>query len=82
MHGVYEFTINNPKAKDYRLSADLGGYVFVNQNLKIEGATTKEKTINRTIEMRKVAVNVSGVLRNLYFDFDKATFQTEVLYSS
>lgn len=75
--GVYEFTIANPKAKDYRLSADLSGYVFVNQNLKIEGATTKEKTINRTIEMRKVAANVTGVLRNLYFDFDKATFQTE-----
>jgi outer membrane protein OmpA-like peptidoglycan-associated protein len=75
--GVYEFSISNPKAKDYRLSADLSGYVFVNQNLKIEGATTKEKTINRTIEMRKVAVNVGGVLRNLYFDFDKATFKTE-----
>jgi outer membrane protein OmpA-like peptidoglycan-associated protein len=75
--GVYEFTISNPKAKDYRLSVDLDGYVFSNQNLKIEGATTKEKTINKTIELRKVAANVSGVLRNLYFDFDKATFQTE-----
>lgn len=75
--GVYEFSISNPKAKDYRLSVDLTGYVFVNQNLKIEGATTKEKTINRTIELRKVATNVSGVLRNLYFDFDKATFKTE-----
>jgi outer membrane protein OmpA-like peptidoglycan-associated protein/tetratricopeptide (TPR) repeat protein len=76
-NGVYEFTVANAKAKDYRLSIDREGYVFVNQNLKIEGATTKEKTINRTIELRKLAVNVSGVLRNIYFDFDKATFKTE-----
>ncbi|WP_165824042.1 OmpA family protein [Pseudochryseolinea flava] len=75
--GIYEFTITNAKAKDYRLSVDLPGYVFVNQNLKIEGATTTAKTVNRTIELVKLAERVTGVLRNIYFDFNKATFQTE-----
>ena len=59
------------------LSVEAGGYVFFNQNLKIEGATTSEKTVNRTIEMRKLSVGVSSILRNIYFDFDKATFKTE-----
>jgi outer membrane protein OmpA-like peptidoglycan-associated protein len=75
--GVYEFTIKNGKPKDYRLSVEHDGYAFLNQNVRIEGATTQEKTINRTIEMRKLLVGVSSILRNIYFDFDKATFQTE-----
>lgn len=75
--GVYEFTITSNKPKDYRLSVDVGGYVFFNQNVKIEAATTEEKTLNKTIEMRKLAIGVVSILRNLYFDFDKATFKTE-----
>ena len=75
--GVYEFTINQPDAKDYRLSVELDGYVFHNQNLRLQGAGTEEQTINRTIEMRKLSVGVTSILRNIYFDYDKATFKTE-----
>ncbi|HEY9044693.1 MAG TPA: OmpA family protein [Ohtaekwangia sp.] len=76
-NGVYEFLIKNPKAKEYRLSVDRDGYAYQNQNIKIEGATTEEKTLNRTVELRKLSVGVVGILRNIYFDFDKATFETE-----
>ena len=75
--GVYEFTINEPEAKDYTLSVELDGYVFQNQNLRLQGAGTEEQTINRTIEMRKLSVGVTSILRNIYFDYDKATFKTE-----
>jgi outer membrane protein OmpA-like peptidoglycan-associated protein len=75
--GVYEFTIKSKQAKNYRLSVEADGYVFQNENLKIEGASTEEKTLTRTVEMRKLSVNVTSVLRNIYFDFDKATFKTE-----
>jgi outer membrane protein OmpA-like peptidoglycan-associated protein len=75
--GVYEFKITNPTAKDYRLSIEADGYVFINQNLRLGGAAEKEKTVDRTIEMRKISVGVVSILRNLYFDYDKATFKTE-----
>lgn len=75
--GVYEFTINKPEAKDYTLSVELDGYVFQNQNLRLQGAGSEEQTINRTIEMRKLSVGVTSILRNIYFDYDKATFKTE-----
>jgi outer membrane protein OmpA-like peptidoglycan-associated protein len=75
--GVYEFSVTSAKPKDYRLSVEQEGYVFVNQNLRIEGATSKEKTINKTIEMRKLIVGVFSILRNIYFDFDKASFKTD-----
>lgn len=74
--GIYEFSIISPKAKDYRLSVETAGYVFFNQTFKIEAATADEKTLTRTIEMRKLTVGVVSILRNLYFDFDKATFKT------
>ncbi|HPM32231.1 MAG TPA: OmpA family protein [Chryseolinea sp.] len=76
-NGVYQFSIVSPKSKDYRLSVELEGYVFQNFNLKLEGATTAEKSLSRTIEMRKLSVGVSSILHNIYFDFDKATFTTE-----
>ncbi|MFZ6011261.1 MAG: OmpA family protein [Bacteroidota bacterium] len=75
--GVFEFEVTSKTAKDYRLSVELEDYVFQNQNVKIQGATTEDKTINRTIELRKLAKGVSSILHNLYFDFDKATFKTE-----
>jgi outer membrane protein OmpA-like peptidoglycan-associated protein len=75
--GVYEFSIKNTKAKDYRLSAEVEGYVFQNQTIKIEGASENEKTLTRTIEMRKLSVGVTSILRNIYFDFDKASLKTE-----
>jgi outer membrane protein OmpA-like peptidoglycan-associated protein len=75
--GVYEFEITSTTAKDYRLSVESDGYVFQNQNLRIQPATTEEKTLSRTIELTRISVGVTKVLRNIYFDFDKATFKTE-----
>jgi outer membrane protein OmpA-like peptidoglycan-associated protein len=75
--GLYEFTITSGKAKDYRLSVEADGHVFVNETLKIQGATTEEQTVTRTISMRKLSVGVTKILRNIYFDFNKATFKTE-----
>jgi outer membrane protein OmpA-like peptidoglycan-associated protein len=75
--GVFEFSVTDKAAKNYRLSVEQDGYVFVNQNINIAGAGTTEKTINRSIELRKLAVGVTSVLRNIYFDYDKVKFKTE-----
>jgi outer membrane protein OmpA-like peptidoglycan-associated protein len=76
-NGVYEFKITNPTPKDYRLSIEIDGYVFVNQNLRLQGAKGQEKIVSRTFEMRKLAVGVTSILRNIYFDYDRARFKTE-----
>ncbi len=75
--GVYEFSIKAMAAKDYRLSIELAGYVFVNQLVRLEGASSPPKSVTNTVAMRRVAVGVSSVLRNIYFDFDKASFKQE-----
>ncbi|MCX7636765.1 MAG: OmpA family protein [Cyclobacteriaceae bacterium] len=75
--GVTEFIINTEGAKDYRLAVEQEGYAFVNQNVRLPGAGEQERTEVRTVELRKLTTGVVGVLRNIYFDFDKATFRTE-----
>ena len=73
-NGVYEFTVPSGP-KDYRLSAERTGYVFVNETVKIDGAPGKSAT--RTIRLRKIAVGVSSVLRNIYFDFNLSVLKKE-----
>ena len=73
----YEFSLASTKPKDYRLSIEREGYIFQNLTVKVEAATTKEKTITNTIRMRKLVVGAVSILRNIYFDFDMATFKTE-----
>jgi len=75
--GIFQFNITSAQAKDYRLSVEREGYVFQNQSVRIEGKQPEAKTINKTIEMRRLVVGVSSILRNLYFDFAKATFKDE-----
>lgn len=73
----YEFSISNKAAKDYRLSVEREGYIFQNVTVRIEAASTTPKTITNTIRMRKLEVGAVSILRNIYFDFDRATFKTE-----
>jgi outer membrane protein OmpA-like peptidoglycan-associated protein len=75
--GVYEFRITHPAAKDYRLSIEKAGYAFINQNINIRGAAENEQILSRTIELNKLNVGTTSVLRNIYFDYDRATFKTE-----
>ena len=75
--GVYEFRITHPGSKDYRLSIEKAGYVFLNQDVNIRGAAADEQILTRTIELRRLSVGATSILRNIYFDYDKATFATQ-----
>ena len=75
--GVIEFTITATATKDYKISVEKEGYIFQTITEKIVGASATERTINKTIEMRKLVVGAVSILRNIYFDFNKATFRTE-----
>jgi outer membrane protein OmpA-like peptidoglycan-associated protein len=76
-NGVTEYSVKSTAAKDYKITIDKEGYIFQTLNVKVPAATTEEKTITKTVEMRKLVVNAVSILRNIYFDFEKATFKTE-----
>lgn len=73
--GVYEFKVAD--AKDYKLSVEADGFMFINETVSLEGAGEQEKIVMKTVEMKKLEVGLVSVLRNIYFEFNKATFKQE-----
>ena len=53
------------------------GYIFQDISIKIDPASQQNRTITRTITMEKPVVGSKYVLRNLYYDFDKADLRKE-----
>jgi outer membrane protein OmpA-like peptidoglycan-associated protein/Tol biopolymer transport system component len=75
--GNYVFTIKTEGVQDYRLSVEREGYVFSNQTISMGGAGAQAITRNFKVQLKKISVGVTGILRNIYFDFGKSTFRTE-----
>lgn len=73
--GMYEFKIS--EAKDYKLSVEAEGFMFVNETITLEGEADQEKIAMKIIEMRKLEVGLVSVLRNIYFEFNRATFKQD-----
>lgn len=73
--GVYEFKVSD--AKDYKLSVEAEGFMFVNETVSLEGTSEEQKVVMKTIELKKLEVGLVTVLRNIYFEFNKATFKQD-----
>ena len=73
--GVYQFTIVNNEPTDMMLSIEKDGYMFKNFRLTLPASTEEAQHISRNVELDMLRVGLSSVLRNIYFDFDKATFK-------
>ncbi len=73
--GIYEFTLTSENKAEYRLSIEQEGYMFQNLNLSIPAAGAEEQIIERKVSLRKLDTGFSTVLRNIYFDFGKASFK-------
>jgi outer membrane protein OmpA-like peptidoglycan-associated protein len=75
--GKYEIELKHRQKQDYMLSVEKEGYMFKNFKITIPPATEKEQIITRRVEMERLTVGYKTVLRNIYFDFGKATFTIE-----
>ncbi len=73
-NGSYQFDITNMEEKAYMLSAEMDGYMFKSYKMNIPAAGENPMEIKRKVELDPLAVGLSTVLRNIYFNFDKATF--------
>lgn len=71
-NGMYSFVVHNASATQYTLSAEKDGYGFVNKTFNVPGKTTISQEITQNLALKKLAVGNIFVLRNIYFDFDKA----------
>jgi len=71
-NGMYSFVVHNANATQYTLSAEKDGYGFVNKTFNVPGKTSSSQEITQNLALKKLAVGNIFVLRNIYFDFDKA----------
>ncbi len=75
--GKYRFMIRQSTPKSYRLSVEKDGYLFEDIDLGSLAASSESSVMERTVRLRKLELGTRKVLRNIYFDFDKATFKDE-----
>lgn len=59
------------------ISVESDGYMFVNEKVDIPGASENAQEVRKTIELDKLQPGYKAVLRNIYFDFAKATLKPE-----
>ncbi len=72
-NGQFVFTLNNESASGYQLSVEASGYVFETRDINVPAMSGTAQNITRSIAMKKPVVNTTKVLRNIYFEFGKAT---------
>ena len=75
--GIYQVTFRNEKEKTYSITVENEGSMFKNEDLDVPAMAAEEKKILKEYELSKIEVGFKTVLRNIYFDFNKASFRME-----
>lgn len=63
-----------PSGKNYGIRVQRTDYLFHSENFDIP-ASSNYQEITKDVELKKVAIGTKIVLRNIFFDFDKATLR-------
>lgn len=71
-----DFLVSLPSGKNYGIAVEAPNYLFHSENFVIpEGEGYRE--FYKEIKLKSIAVGKSIVLKNIFFDFDKATLRDE-----
>ena len=71
-----KYLVTLPSGKDYAITVKKEGYLFHSENFNIPATSTYQE-INLDIKLLKIKKEAKIVLRNVFFDFGKATLKTE-----
>jgi len=71
-----KYLVSLPAGKNYGIAVKKDGYLFHSENFDIP-ATAAFQEVEKNIELKKLAVGGTIVLRNIFFDLDKATLRPE-----
>jgi len=71
-----KYLVTLPSGKNYGIAVKAEGYLFHSENFDIPLASGYQEVI-KDVELKNVAVGSIIVLRNIFFDFDKATLRPE-----
>lgn len=72
--GKFIITLNS--GKNYGIAVKAPGYLFHSENFDIPNGA-EDNLVNKTIELKNIAVGSKIALRNIFFDVNKATLRSE-----
>ncbi len=70
------YLVSLPAGKNYGIAVKKDGYLFHSENFDIP-ATAAFQEVEKNIELKQLAVGSKIVLRNIFFDLDKASLRPE-----
>ncbi len=71
-----KYLVSLPSGKNYGIAVKKNGYLFHSENFDVMNNSTYNEIV-KNIALKKIDVGKSIVLRNIFFDFDKATIRAE-----
>lgn len=71
-----KFIITLPSGKNYGIAVKAPGYLFHSENFDIPNGAD-DNLVNKTIELKNIAIGSKIALRNIFFDVNKATLRAE-----
>lgn len=71
-----KYLVSLPSGKNYGIAVKMDGYLFQSENFDIPVIATYQEII-KNIELEKIDVGATIVLRNIFFDTDKSTLKIE-----
>jgi outer membrane protein OmpA-like peptidoglycan-associated protein len=70
------YLIALPSGKNYGIAVKADNYLFHSENFDIPNTSVYQE-ISKDILLKKIAVGSKIILKNIFFDFDKATLRSE-----
>lgn len=71
-----KYLVSLPSGKNYGIAVKKDGYLFHSENFDVMNNSSYNEIV-KNIALKKISIGKSIVLRNIFFDFDKATIRTE-----
>lgn len=71
-----KYLVSLPAGKNYGIAVKKEGYLFHSENFDIPASAAFQE-VTKDVQLKNVAVGSKIVLKNIFFDFDKATLRPE-----
>lgn len=75
--GNGEFIVCLPTGKRYALNVARDGYLFFSENFELKGPKSAADPFLRDVPLKPIKVGEAVVLKNIFFDFNKADLKEE-----
>ena len=71
-----KYLVSLPSGKNYGIAVKKDGYLFHSENFDLK-ASEEFQEVEKNIALKQIEVGQSIILKNIFFDFDKATIRPE-----